>query len=291
MNATLNPMKIVMFLKILPFPPLPNPIPPLEFIPFLMKDFDREDRHDCYEILEECEGSPSVYRLYDDVEHYEVNELKAAWTYDVDNSFALELFTQLNISATLPQLPASPKLCQSCSNIHILSDDFELHFKLSELQKTAEEPCELCNMFHQFLKPSSGSDRKPIRVHSYRSLKPSGRSDRKLRVYRHESSLKIHNHDRPILRICADPRFRDSPEDIQIGIPILLEAGYPIYFTLLRVWLRVCEQEHGCRPESDGLLPTRVLDVGDDKNPNLLRLYCTSQEERGRYFALSHCWG
>jgi hypothetical protein len=31
--------------------------------------------------------------------------------------------------------------------------------------------------------------------------------------------------------------------------------------------------------------------VGDDQNPNSLRLHCTESGERGEYIALSHCWG
>jgi hypothetical protein len=57
---------------------------------------------------------------------------------------------------------------------------------------------------------------------------------------------------------------------------------------LLREWLRVCDREHrGCHSRDNGVLPTRVLDVGD----NSLRLYCTKQDEREDYIALSHCWG
>lgn len=50
-----------------------------------------------------------------------------------------------------------------------------------------------------------------------------------------------------------------------------------------------CLAEHpGCRPDSDvpHLLPTRVLDVGDGK----IRLLET-MGARGKYVALSHCWG
>jgi Heterokaryon incompatibility protein (HET) len=31
--------------------------------------------------------------------------------------------------------------------------------------------------------------------------------------------------------------------------------------------------------------------VGDHENSDSLRLFCTNQDERGRYIALSHCWG
>ena len=31
--------------------------------------------------------------------------------------------------------------------------------------------------------------------------------------------------------------------------------------------------------------------MGDHENSDSLRLYCTAKDERGRYIALSHCWG
>ena len=60
---------------------------------------------------------------------------------------------------------------------------------------------------------------------------------------------------------------------------------------MLRQWLRVCDGEHGCYPGSDGLLPTRVLDVRGGNALNSLHLHCTKQGEKGRYVALSHRWG
>jgi hypothetical protein len=124
------------------------------------------------------------------------------------------------------------------------------------------------------------------------SLDLPGGGDRETsRIYRDKSVLKLNGHERPILRICADPGYRDALEDIQIGLPILPPAGSPTHFDLLRECLRTCDAKHRCHPEPDGPLPTRVIDVGDDKAPNLLRLYCPSNDKRGRYIALSHCWG
>jgi hypothetical protein len=80
-----------------------------------------------------------------------------------------------------------------------------------------------------------------------------------------------------------------SKEGIQIGFPILPKAGSPI-FELLREWLRVCDRDHEHRSKLERL-PTRVLDVGDRNSPGSLHLYCTQQDERGEYIALSHQWG
>ncbi|KAK4159611.1 heterokaryon incompatibility protein-domain-containing protein [Cladorrhinum sp. PSN259] len=58
----------------------------------------------------------------------------------------------------------------------------------------------------------------------------------------------------------------------------------------LRQWIEKCDNGHNCLGSHDlPALPTRVIDVGDaDTSP---RLYLSKQGERGRYAALSHCWG
>ncbi|KAF4622831.1 hypothetical protein G7Y89_g14193 [Cudoniella acicularis] len=112
-----------------------------------------------------------------------------------------------------------------------------------------------------------------------------------IELYRDGSMLKIKDHEPPVLRICIDPGSKAAPANIQVGFPILPEAGSPIHFKLLREWLRVCDNQHSCLPGSDSLLPTRVLDVGDHMNSDSLRLYCTNGDEQGKYIALSHCWG
>lgn len=68
--------------------------------------------------------------------------------------------------------------------------------------------------------------------------------------------------------------------------------GGSIHFTLLREWLRVCDERSKCykNHSQPRLLPIRVLDVGDQKNQKLL-LHGTFNQETGRYIALSHRWG
>ena len=85
---------------------------------------------------------------------------------------------------------------------------------------------------------------------------------------------------------------------VPIGLPILLEPDSPARFALLRAWLRWCDKSHGCNKyqgESERVLPTRVLYVGDIKdsgyNPDYVRLVYPSETSRQEYIALSHCWG
>ncbi|OCK82752.1 HET-domain-containing protein [Lepidopterella palustris CBS 459.81] len=97
-----------------------------------------------------------------------------------------------------------------------------------------------------------------------------------------------------ILRLCSDAEYSpDSHNDIQISLPVLLEAEDPARFALLRTWLRWCDESHNCNKhnaKSKAALPTRLLYLGD-LDPDVLRLYSPKEDDNIKYFALSHCWG
>ena len=76
-----------------------------------------------------------------------------------------------------------------------------------------------------------------------------------------------------------------------IGRPNLPESAR---FALLRAWLRQCNEHHECckhQEESESMMPTRVLYVGDSKDSDSIRLVYASETSRQQYVALSHCWG
>jgi hypothetical protein len=80
---------------------------------------------------------------------------------------------------------------------------------------------------------------------------------------------------------------------IEVAFPILPETGGELHFNLLRKWLRDCNEthsDHGITCNTDNELPTGVLDIGYAETPNRLRL-CYPEGKRGKYIALSHCWG
>lgn len=84
-----------------------------------------------------------------------------------------------------------------------------------------------------------------------------------------------------------------------IGRPILTESVSLTRSTLLRGWLRRCDEEHAecqrAQAEPVSALPTRLLYVGDlgDRNykQDHLRLVRASEVITRQYVALSHCWG
>ncbi|KAH8588551.1 heterokaryon incompatibility protein-domain-containing protein [Bisporella sp. PMI_857] len=199
-------------------------------------------------------------------------DLEDRWTYTVDNAFAYGFFKRLDLEGlyTHPQGPAVSRLCEWCSTNRIMATNFERIVRISDL-KDNETNCELCGMIYR-------STDLPLRS-----------SQEVVRIYRKDSNLWMDGWSRPILRLCAGLK---SPQSIGIGFPILADVGSELHFGLIREWLRACDKDHsdyGCRPRLNPRLPTRVLKVGDDSSPP--SLYCSGPDERGKYLALSHCWG
>lgn len=67
----------------------------------------------------------------------------------------------------------------------------------------------------------------------------------------------------------------------------------PSNFAIMRRWLDQCTSEHQLCPDllHDALLPTRVVDVGGDGADFPPFLLVSNGTARGRYAALTHCWG
>ena len=68
-------------------------------------------------------------------------------------------------------------------------------------------------------------------------------------------------------------------------------TGSSLAFRFARSWLSICQRDHERCIKSDvhdPVLPTRVIEVGDESHPP--RLYC-SEGDRNPYCALSYCWG
>jgi hypothetical protein len=59
---------------------------------------------------------------------------------------------------------------------------------------------------------------------------------------------------------------------------------------LVQRWRNECDAHKNCIPDDDRSMPTRVLALcGDDAQPSVQLI--ESKGRKGRYLALSHCWG
>jgi hypothetical protein len=81
---------------------------------------------------------------------------------------------------------------------------------------------------------------------------------------------------------------------MNVGLPAGPTPGSELHSLLMKNWLHVCDNshhDHGPASSSEKQLPTRVLDVGTSQNSDDLCLLVTSEGQKGKYIALSHCWG
>jgi len=63
-------------------------------------------------------------------------------------------------------------------------------------------------------------------------------------------------------------------------------------FEYYRTWLRECEAFHACvQRNNTPRLPTRVINVGSLNTNSVPKLHLSKKGEKGRYAALSYCWG
>ncbi|CAG8951369.1 hypothetical protein HYFRA_00007281 [Hymenoscyphus fraxineus] len=96
--------------------------------------------------------------------------------------------------------------------------------------------------------------------------------------------------------LCSFEAFAERDEMPEDGPSVLCTAisadsASESCVALGRNWLDICLEKHEkCRglPNTDGTLPTRVIDVGDKtQHPRLI----TTNSKNGTFIALSYCWG
>ncbi|KAJ4315291.1 hypothetical protein N0V84_008447 [Fusarium piperis] len=101
----------------------------------------------------------------------------------------------------------------------------------------------------------------------------------------------------PILSICKGPGHISGPGDIRIGLPNLPSTDSPAYFTLLRSWVKDCDENHDeCRPDRSlgpGRLPARLIEIQEEGMARIRELGPADRDkpEMFRYTAVSHVRG
>ncbi|KAJ4247465.1 hypothetical protein NW762_013140 [Fusarium torreyae] len=85
-------------------------------------------------------------------------------------------------------------------------------------------------------------------------------------------------------------RDGDSLESIIRGRPVEKQGGTSTAISRARTWLKECDEHPNCCPDQT-LLPSRVIDVGDNFNSPHVKLHETDGPEYGKYISLSYCWG
>ena len=176
-------------------------------------------------------------------------------------------------------------LCHSCMNIPIrwlLETPRHAYTLFNHLENIteSEKSCNLCKLILRSIENLGTDDWREINI----GITPQ--------FFVVEIVQKGTVDDRH-LRLCADVGSEAASIGVEIGLPTLPEAGGELHLTLLREWLRDCDEnhsDHGITAAKENGLPTRVLDVGNAGNPTL-RLYHPTENEKERYIILLHCWG
>ncbi|KAK4212327.1 hypothetical protein QBC37DRAFT_483945 [Rhypophila decipiens] len=199
------------------------------------------------------------------------------WNFHVDNSFAAAVFSAVKDQSLsgFPNITSSresAELCQECEALRVWEPGFSIQYSTDGL-RTRAPSCDLCKMFWD------------VCVKREASGLPTAR------FVKEESWLKLNGSGPPVLSLLRDP-YVDGPTNLQLGLPVRPLPGSSAHFTIMRQWLEVCQNAHNHPPEPLGMLPTRLLDVGQvgDKNV-LLRERKDPDFVRDQYIALSHPWG
>ncbi|KAI0117673.1 hypothetical protein GGR51DRAFT_545666 [Nemania sp. FL0031] len=193
-------------------------------------------------------------------------QLNDTWDSIPDNQFAAHFFKLIDWDQIKPKDAA---LCSQCKTI-CSSQLFLSKCDLFELQLSSRT-CHLCRLLLDSLYQH---DERPPQV-----------------VSLHQNGAVIGIEGGPkLLSIYVNPKTGpDIPKGLQLGLPRLPDQGSREQFTLLKEWLKVCDETHeNCRSESGNALtmPTRVVELG-----TTLRIVESTSIEPSKYVALSHCWG
>ncbi|KAI1313731.1 HET-domain-containing protein [Xylaria venustula] len=196
------------------------------------------------------------------------------WEYPVDNDFAGKATSQLD-TKILDIRSRHSRLCERCLTINFWKGGFAIEDKVENLYGRSRD-CAFCEMLWN--------------AHRKFGIPKA----LKVRFERHQSMLKLSGteHPLPIFSILKSPKLH-TPLPIQIGFPRLPQHKASLFFSLLNLWLRDCDDNHkGCEPPRPITLPTRLIDVGTIESPQLRLLETRDERIEGqRYIALSHPWG
>ncbi|KAH0432247.1 tol-like protein [Colletotrichum camelliae] len=201
----------------------------------------------------------------------DINSLNPTWHFYTDNTFAdniIQYCDQFELGLTAARFT---QLCSRCKGLDILSPGFKMADTTFNLLQKAKA-CGLCKLVSNACQKA--------KVPGY------------LRIHKIGSTLKTDDVATPLLSIIRSPvkvGVSTNQGDLQVGHPILSPSRHEIHFEILRKWIQDCDNDpthRHCRPDENPNLPTRLLDVEDNK----IRLV-ESKGLRDRYLALSHPWG
>jgi hypothetical protein len=168
----------------------------------------------------------------------------------------------------------SPRLCQRCKRLDLWRSQHAFSYTPAYLEEHVKN-CLMCSIFHRGIQNQALPKYDAVQFSTVGSSIAC-------------SALK----DRPIASLYTIREYKGVLPHMQRSRPILARPGSAFNSKTISAWIHSCDQNHACQPKSETLLPTRVLDVGENQS-NSLRLVSLTRGHRisGKYLALSHRWG
>jgi len=182
-------------------------------------------------------------------------------------------------------LELGPEYCSGCGG----SDGFHTPSTLYMIEEAAERGCRTCRFLQSVLEryfpeKDEGNELTVCCLRGVYELIIGPRSPDPAYI-----SVHGHHSDPSPLSLSFNPYAQSGPAS---ALPdIIGDTSCAGALALAKQWISDCDESHAdCRQETTGLLPTRVLDLGNPEAEDKISLYTTSNEP-AKYICLSHCWG
>jgi hypothetical protein len=186
---------------------------------------------------------------------------------------------------TEAELEFYPEYCSGCGGWGgFLTPSF-----LQMVEEAAERGCRTCRFLQSvleryFLENDEGNELAVCCLRGVYELISRPRSPDPAYI-----SIHGHHSNSSSLSLSFNPYAESGPAS---ALPdIIGDTSCAEALALAKRWISDCDESHAdCRQETTGLLPTRVLDLGNPDAEDKICIYTTSNEP-ARYICLSHCWG
>ncbi|KAI1180469.1 kinase-like domain-containing protein [Nemania sp. FL0916] len=203
--------------------------------------------------------------------------IRDEWNNVTENILANRILKELERRSPWLYRESSSSLCSFCRTLDLSLPVIDLRRNIKEIRGSIHM-CECCKLLNLCLSKTNILHTKP------------------LQVYRKGSVLYASDAGQPIISIYSNREdYAGGQSYAQVGLPKLPEVASPQQFQLLKEWIRLCDEKHGCirilgPTAASTRMPTRIIDV-DSGNDTGLRLMVPSNTIMVPYVALSHCWG
>ncbi|KAH7125036.1 heterokaryon incompatibility protein [Dactylonectria estremocensis] len=178
---------------------------------------------------------------------------------------------------------------------------FKHHPDLESLRRAAKEGCDLCQLIEAqadavqsdfknkempVLQELGVNEGAHLTLNLWVTKRPDGQDGIWVLT---NCSWELGRKVVPVAAIAFCPQQDDPLAEFMKGHQISDTPDESV-LSRIRGWVAACDKHDRCAPQ-DRTMPTLVVDVGDEKSGNSVKLTETTVDDQERYIALSYCWG